>query len=214
MSAATAASDAPAAPKKGKKKLIIILAVVLLVVLGGGGGAFFMMKKKAAAEAEAEGGEDGHAAKPKAAAAAKHDPKAAPTFVPLDPFTVNLADRDAERYAQVGITLEIEDPKLADQIKSFMPAIRNNILLAIADRTAAELLAREGKTALAEKVKRETSKALGFDVEEPDDEPAAKAKADAGHDDEDAKPRKKKKAKKSEPELPIKAVHFSNFIVQ
>ncbi|MCK7493223.1 MAG: flagellar basal body-associated FliL family protein [Comamonadaceae bacterium] len=28
--------------------------------------------------------------------------------MPLDPFTVNLADRDAERYAQVGITLEVE----------------------------------------------------------------------------------------------------------
>ena len=30
-----------------------------------------------------------------------------PAFVPLDPFTVNLADREAERYAQVGITLEL-----------------------------------------------------------------------------------------------------------
>ena len=218
MSAATAASDAPAAaPKKGKKKLIIILAAVLLVVAGGGGAAVFMMKKKAAAEAEAaEAGEDGdsHAAKPKASA--KHDPKAVPTFVPLDPFTVNLADSEAERYAQIGITLEVEDPKLADQIKSFMPAIRNNILLAIADRTAGELLDREGKTALAEKVKRETSKALGFEVEEPVAEKAKKAeKADAEHDEEDDKPRKKKKAKKAaEQVLPIKAVHFSNFIVQ
>ena len=26
--------------------------------------------------------------------------------MPLDPFTVNLADRDAERYAQIGITLD------------------------------------------------------------------------------------------------------------
>ena len=39
--------------------------------------------------------------------AAKHDPKAVPTFVPLDPFTVNLADRDADRYAQIGVTLEL-----------------------------------------------------------------------------------------------------------
>jgi hypothetical protein len=52
-------------------------------------------------------------------------------FVPLDPFTVNLADRDAERYAQIGVTLEIEDAKVGDQIKAYMPAIRNNILMAM-----------------------------------------------------------------------------------
>ena len=70
---------------------------------------------------------------------------AAPVFVPLDPFTVNLADRQADRYAQVGITLEIEDAKTGDEIKAFMPAIRNNVLMAIGDRTAADLLGREGK---------------------------------------------------------------------
>ena len=218
MSAATAASDAPAAaPKKGKKKLIIIVAAVLLVVACGGGAAVFMMKKKAAAEAEAvEAGEDDNSPTAKPKATARNDPKAVPTFVPLDPFTVNLADRDAERYAQIGITLEVEDAKLADQIKNFMPAIRNNILLAIADRTAAELLDREGKAALAEKIKRETSKALGLDVEEPAVEKAVKTtKADAEPGEEDEKPKKKKKVRKAvEPVLPIKAVHFSNFIVQ
>jgi flagellar FliL protein len=39
-------------------------------------------------------------------------------FVPLEPFTVNLADREAERYAQIGMTLEIEDAKVGDQIKA------------------------------------------------------------------------------------------------
>ena len=208
MSTATAPADAAAvAPKKGKKKLIIIIAAVLLVVCAGGGAAVFMMKKKAQTEAEAAeaDGDEGHA-KPKAAA--KHDPKAVPTFVPLDPFTVNLADREAERYAQVGITLEIDDAKLGDQIKNFMPAIRNNILLAIADRSAAELLGREGKAALAERIRRETSRALGVEV----DEPGVDEHADA----DEEKPKKKGKKKKKPPEvvLPIKAVHFSNFIVQ
>ena len=60
--------------------------------------------------------------------------------MPLDPFTVNLADRDAERYAQVGMTLELADPKAADLLKAYMPAIRNNILLVLA-AFAASLLA-------------------------------------------------------------------------
>jgi len=210
MSAAAAAEAPP--PAKGKKKLILILAIVGVLVAGGGGAAVFMMKKKAAAEAEADG-EDGPAATEHAAPkAAKHDPKAVPAFVPLDAFTVNLADRDADRYAQIGVTLEIEDAHLADQIKNYMPAIRNNILMAMADRTAGELLGRDGKAKLAEKIRRETSKALGAEVDD-EDEAAAE---DDGHGKPAAKPeaKGKKKKKKAAPALPIKAVHFSNFIIQ
>jgi flagellar FliL protein len=196
MSTATATDAAP--PAKGKKKLIIMagggaLVVVLALV------AFLMMGKKP--PADEEGGADAHA-KTAAPAAPKFDPKAVPIFVPLDPFTVNLADREAERYAQVGITLEISDAQLGERIKVYMPAIRNNILMAIADKTAADLSTREGKAALAEKVKRETSKALGFEVEE-EEEP-----------EEEASATKKKKKKRAPPPLPINNVHFSNFIIQ
>jgi flagellar FliL protein len=219
MSTAATATEAPvAAPAKGKKKLIIIIAAVLAVVLiGGGAGAYFMMKKsaaaaEAAAAAEGEDGAevaaDGHAP---AKASSKKDGAHAPVFVPLEPFTVNLADREAERYAQIGVTLEIEDAKVADQIKAYMPAIRNNILMAIADRTAADLMGRDGKTKLAQRIMRETSRALGYAVE---DEPTEEAAAAA--EDEPApakKPAKKKKKSGAEP-LPVKAVHFSNFIIQ
>jgi flagellar FliL protein len=90
-----------------------------------------------------------------------------------------------------------------------MPAIRNNILMAIADRTAGELLGREGKARLADRVKRETARALGYQI------PAEEAEAPAQSDDDKAKPKAKPKGKKkNEPALPIRAVHFSNFIIQ
>ena len=198
MSTASAADAA--APPKGKKKLVIIIAVVALVLAGGGGAAVMMMKKKAA---DAELDNDGDAQSPKLA---KHDPKSVPTFAPLEPFTVNLADRDADRFAQVGITLELEDAGVADQIKAYMPAIRNNILLAIADRTASELQGRDGKQVLAEKIRRETSRALGVEIE-ADDEAVDEAA--------DKKPAKNKKKKKQVPQLlPVRSVHFSNFIIQ
>ncbi|MDP2004801.1 MAG: flagellar basal body-associated FliL family protein [Rubrivivax sp.] len=192
--AAPTATDAP--PAKGKKKLIIIIAAAVLVLAVGGGAAMVLLKKKPA-EAEGEDGEP-------VAAEVKHDPKAAPVFVPLDPFTVNLADREAERYAQVGITLEITDAKTGDQIKAFMPAIRNNILMTIADRTAVEMAGREGKLQLAEKIRREASRAMGIEIEEEE-----------AVDEEEEAPKKKKKGKKKAAQvLPIKAVHFSNFIIQ
>jgi flagellar FliL protein len=201
MSAAVAADAA--APPKGKKKLILIIAAAVLVLALGGTAALLLLKKK---PAEDEGDDD--AAHDAPAKAVKHDPKAQPVFVPLDPFTVNLADRHAERYAQIGITLEIGDAKLGDQIKIFMPAIRHGILMIIADKTAAQLMDREGKLKLAREVQRETSRALGYEV--ADDVHGDDAEADA-----DAPPKKgRKKARKKAPELPIKAVHFSNFIIQ
>jgi len=192
----TITTEAPP-PAKGKKKLIIMIAVAVLVLAGGGGAAVVLMKKKPAA-AEGEDGEP-------VAHAVAHDPKAVPVFVPMDPFTVNLADREAERYAQVGITLEITDAKVGEQIKAFMPAIRNNILMTIADRTAGELADREGKLQLAEKIRREASRAMGVEIEQEEPEVV----------DEEAPKKTKKKAKKKAAQvLPIKAVHFSNFIIQ
>lgn len=212
MSAAAAAASAEGAPPpaKGKKKLIIIVAAVLLVLAVAGAGAVVLMKKKAAAAAEAQAEDDAPVA---AQAAAKHDPAHPPTFVPLEPFVVNLADKDADRYAQIGITLEIQDAKFADQLKAYMPAIRNGILMVLAHKTSAELLDRAGKVALAEEIMRETVKPLGIELDEP--EPVAKPKAKGSEDEagDDEAP-KKKKRKKPAVESPVKHVHFSNFIIQ
>jgi flagellar FliL protein len=208
MSAAPAATaDAAPAAKGGKKKLIIIIAAALLVVLLGGGAAAFLLKKNAAdgeedggdSPAKAESHDAGAKAKP------KHDAKHPPTFVPLDPFTVNLADRDAERYAQIGVTLELDDPKVGDDLKVYMPAIRNNILMVLSHKTAEQLLSREGKEKLAREILYASVKPLGYEVDDEEDPDAATA---------DETPKKKKKKKKSPPALPVVAVQFSNFIVQ
>ncbi len=146
---ANAPAAEPAAPKAGgSKKLIIILAAVLVLVLVGGGAAVMLLKKK-----PAEDGEDGAEAveaAPKPKAHAKNDHP--PTFVPLDPFTVNLADKDVDRFAQIGVTLQVEDPKFADQIKAYMPAIRSNVLMVLSHKTAVELLSREGEIAIAKRI--------------------------------------------------------------
>lgn len=201
----TAAVAPAAAPAKGKKKLIIIITAAVLAVVALGGVGAVLLLKKPAAELDDEHAEEGGASET-ADAAPKIDPKKPPAFVPLDTFTVNLADRDAERFAQVGITLEVTDAATADMVKNFMPAVRNNILLAIADRTSEELLQRDGKQQLAERVLQETSRALGYATPGP-----GPAKATAGAADEASK---KKRSKPKAVELPVKAVHFSNFIIQ
>ena len=219
MSAAAPTVDAGAAvpAKKGKKKLVILLAVVLLVVLAGGGGAVFFMKKKAHDALQAQGDEG--AAPTAEHAVARHDAKHPPIFLPLDPFVVNLADKETERYAQIGITLELEDAKFADDMKAYMPAIRNAILMILAHKTSAELLERSGKEKLAGQIQREAARSMGIEIEEPDDEDAEAAKPKAGDDEaapkKSARAKAKAKSKKARAEAnPVRHVHFANFIIQ
>jgi flagellar FliL protein len=205
---ATAAAAPPVAdadvvaPKTGKKKLIIIIAAVLAVLLVGGGVAAYMLKHKAAAEAAAEA-EDGDAPAAEEEHAKKDEKKVPPVFVALDPFVVNLADRDAERFAQIGVTLQVDDPKFAEELKLYLPAVRNGILMVLAHKTSAELLERSGKEQLAAEIMRESVRPMGIII--PVDEPSA---------DPEATDKPKKKKKKPVEHNPITSVNFSSFIIQ
>ena len=221
MSAAAAPTvDAGAAVpvKKGKKKLIIIAAAVLLLLMVAGAGTTVFLKKRAAHAAEA-GTETSAQAD---AQHAKPDLKHPPTFLPLDPFVVNLSDKDADRYAQIGITFEVEDAKFAEQMKAFMPAIRNGILMILAHKSSRELLDRSGKEQVAGEILREAARTMGIDVDEPTaaekTEKAEKAADDAKDkpaDADEAAPGAKPAARKAPAEPnPIRHVHFSNFIIQ
>lgn len=194
--------ETAAEPKKSKKKLFLIIAVVALLVLGlaGGAAAYYMKKKKADAEALAEAEADGAAA-PKAP---KRDRKAKTVFVALDTFTVNLADRDADRYAQVQLALELNDDGATQLVKNFMPIIRNNILLVLSHKMAAELLEKDGKIKLSEEIKLEVARALGMAPPETDSPSASSPVAAA----------KGKSKPAAEDISPVVGVHFSNFIIQ
>ena len=138
---------------------------------------------------------------------------------------VNLADREADRFAQIGITLEVDDAKFAEEMKAYMPAIRNGILMVLAHKTSQQLLERSGKEALAREVMREAVRPMGIEVElevEPA-EAAHKANGAAAADAADAgdagdklkpKPKIKKKAKPAAEHNPVQKVHFSSFIIQ
>ncbi len=206
MSAAPAAPAEGEAPKKGPKKLIIIIAVaVLVLLLGGGGAAYFIMKKKSH-DAAAEGDGEAVAEEVKKPEKPHRDPKHPPTFVPLDPFVVNLADKDTERYAQVGISLQVDDPKIADEMKAYMPAIKDSIILILSHKTSEELLSLEGKQKMAEEIQRAAARAMGYEVEEPEE--------DLPEDAANPPKKKKKKKKKVESYNPIERVVYSSFIVQ
>ena len=201
---AAAAAVTPAKPKS--KKLLIVGVIVLLLVVAGAAAAWLMVSRNKSLDDE----EGGHAS------ASASAPAVAPTFLPMETMVVNLADPGGERFAQIGIALELTDSKTADTLKQYMPSIRSSILLLVSQRSSDELLQLDGKEQLARDILGEVSRPLGFKVlpkaaparrarSEADDGEGADADADA---DDNPAPRRKAAAN------PVRKVHFASFIIQ
>ena len=142
--AAAAAAQAPVKKRLPKKKLIIIVAAGLL--LGAGAvGAFAYLNRSPAPAAEAGKKPDAHKL---------------PNFVDLEQFTVNLADKEQDRYMQIRFSLEVASTEAEATIKEMMPALRSEILLALGARQAADLASRAGKEALAKDIVDAANKSL------------------------------------------------------
>jgi flagellar FliL protein len=135
----TSESAASAGGKKGR--MVVIASVVLLAGLAGGGWFFYSQQNGTAT------------------AATNSEPakKPTPTFVPLEIFTVNLADR--EHYLQVGLTYEIAGGSAVDAVKQKMPVLRSRILLLLSSKTAESLSSPAGKEGLARELLEEARKA-------------------------------------------------------
>nr|WP_246881358.1 flagellar basal body-associated FliL family protein [Acidovorax sp. JG5] len=171
--------------------MIVIGAVLVLLVLVGAGAAWFLASRSHAEE------DDGSAPERKEAV------KVVPTFLPMENMVVNLADPGGDRFAQIGITLEVADAKTAEQIKQYLPSIRSGILLLTSQRTSEELLQREGKEKLASDILREVSRPLGYPVS------SAKPRREV-QDDDVEEPAPRRKVEKN----PVQRVLFSSFIIQ
>jgi flagellar FliL protein len=192
MSAAAApapsATDATTAKPKSKKLLFIIGGVVVLALLAAGAALFVLKKNTADHEEDVDG---------VVAEQNSHDPKTPPTFLPLDSMVVNLADPGGNRFIQTSITLQLLDAKTGEDLKVYMPTIRNGILILISQRTAEEILSIQGKEKLAADIIHEISTVMGYEIAEPESAAAVG-----------------KKKRRSAPPNPVQGVLFSSFIVQ
>lgn len=128
-----------AAPPARRGKLMMPL-LVIMTLAGLGAGVWFGAFRDKTLPFEKD---------PMAAA---KPAKKAQGFVPLEPFTVNLLDRDRERYLQLGVVLETNDSSAADAVKQKMPVIRSQILLLLSSKKGEDLQGTEAKEKLAQDI--------------------------------------------------------------
>jgi flagellar FliL protein len=137
---AVAAPEAQEAPAKSSKKLIIIAVVALILLGGAGGGAAWFLTRGGSGNA--------HAAKEEA----KSEPAKAPTFVPMEPFTVNLQSENGDQFLQTTFTLQVPDAVQEELVKNYMPQLRSRLLLLLSSKKATEISTIEGKKKLHDEI--------------------------------------------------------------
>jgi flagellar FliL protein len=118
-----AVEEAPPKPK-GKMKKIILLVVLPILLLGGGAFAYLALFDDPAP------------------AKVEHAEKA---LMPLEPFLVNLADKDARRYLKVKIDLEVDNEKAAKELEKSLPRIRDQLIFLLSSKSYPDVATPEGK---------------------------------------------------------------------
>lgn len=177
-----AVADAAAVPAKKNKKLLIISIVALLLVLGLVGAGALVLLKPAPEYDEADG--DGAVESTRPAKKKKVARDGPPIYVTLDTFTVNLVPEDGDHFLQLILSVEVHDDTAGDQIKAYMPKLRNDLTLLLSSKKASELINTEGKERLALEIKKQMNAVLG---------PASRQRSD---------------------DSPIREVLFTSFIIQ
>ena len=140
MAEESATEEAPAKVGSGKKMMVLGLVGVLL--LGGGGGAawFFM-----------SGGKDEEGKHAQTTQGEEHAEEPGPVME-LDPFLLNLADRDEIRFLKVSIKLELDRPEEKTDFQNKVPAIRYALLVLLSSKESQLLRTVNGKRRIREEI--------------------------------------------------------------
>ena len=125
-------------PKRNLKK-ILILAFIGLLLAGGGLVAYILVTD------EPPVGKEAQASQP----APKHV-----VTMPLDPFLVNLADKESRRYLKLKVELEVDNEGTAKELEKSLPRIRDALILLLSSKTYLDLSSYEGKQQLKQEIKK------------------------------------------------------------
>ncbi len=129
------------APKKKRRTWML---VPLVLVLCGAPGAYFW-----AQHSKASGGGD---------AKADHS-----GVLPLDPFTVNLADKEASRFLRITMSLVVNDSDQLDDLRKDalkLARVRSELLELLTQQTSDHLVSADGKAQLKHAIAQKASAAL------------------------------------------------------
>jgi flagellar protein FliL len=185
----TPTSETDSATPKKKKSNLLFIIIGFVLLLGGAGGGFYYWRiasasaasteeggeKKAKGKKEAKSSDEEEDAPEKTSAkmsksakksldAALPDDENVKTVIELQPFIVNLADENQERYLRMTVSVGIGGEGGEEKPEPlFVTRIRNALIAVLTLKKSEEVLTIEGKT----KLRKELLKAAQAASEEP-----------------------------------------------
>jgi flagellar FliL protein len=158
MAEAVADSAPVEEKKKGKKGLLFILIGAVVLLGAGGGGAFYWMSRgggKGPEKAVAEGEQGGPGGAERGGG--RHG------VLSLEPFIVNLADPEGDRYIKCTMRLVLDRPESAEAVKSdelAITRIRDRVLTLLSSKAFAQVATPEGKESLRKEIQTSVTSVL------------------------------------------------------
>jgi flagellar FliL protein len=125
-------------PKRGLKKILII-ALLGILLAGGGLVAYILITDEPPVGKEAQASQ----------VASKHV-----VNIPLEPFLVNLADKESRRYLKLKVELEVDSEGTAKEMEKSMPRMRDALILLLSSKTYLDLSYYQGKQQLKQEIKQ------------------------------------------------------------
>ena len=139
-------TETPPPPEKAKSKLsvkkVLIMGFLGLLLTGGGLVAYVLMTDEPPVGKEAQAGQG-----------SLHNH----VTMSLDPFLVNLADKESRRYLKLKVELEVNSEGTKEELQQFLPHIRDSLILLLSSKTYIDLSTMEGKQKLKEEIKKRVS---------------------------------------------------------
>lgn len=152
--------DQGTSEKKKLPMMLIIVVVAVVLVLGGATAGYFLFigpKMKASGKEGGEGEVKKEQVKEKESKeGGKEGEESSGNLKLLDPFIVNLADAEGQRYLKAVIQLEMDKPEGSGEVQEKLPQIRDEILMILSNKTFDDVSTTAGK----KMVKREISSAV------------------------------------------------------
>lgn len=170
-----AAPKARAKPNLLENKAVVLGVIVIAqAVVAIGLTQFVIMPKLGVGTADAGGQAVAEAHGEKAPGDVKHDKKekkggggahgaggGTTTLADLQEIVVTLAGDSARpRYLRLGISLEMSDAAYVAEVEARRPQLRDAVIMALSDKTAAMLGTPDGKKRLREEIHRRTAEKL------------------------------------------------------
>ncbi|MGD0209565.1 MAG: flagellar basal body-associated FliL family protein [Desulfomonilia bacterium] len=146
----------PAQKKKFPAMIIVIVLAVVLVLGGAAAGYFLFLGPKAKASGKEGAVKEVKHEQTKEKGSGEGEGGASGLMKQLDPFIVNLADAQGQRYLKAVMQVEVDNPSVEGEIQGKLPQIRDEILMILSNKTFDDVSTTSGK----HMVKREIASAV------------------------------------------------------